>query len=356
MSGKLFHQKLLASLHGSTLEGIKQDWSEAIKFPHASHHFPPATEQLVKLPVSTRVLLKAVWEDNRPSSFFKSPNLANWAPIFTAGYKTRFQVFDVDTSILSKVLLACRHHHTSLTALLHGLALVSLASFQDESRAIAYTSGTAIDQRRFLPSDHPDYPWFKPKETIGNYVTVINHVFQDVLVAQVRAKVATNDTKGSLSSDLLNLIWSTTIRVRGEIKNRLEMGLTDDAVGLMKFVPHWKFQFKKDVKKPRKLSWFVTNLGVLDGQHEQHEQHEQHGNESQSTQTDLPEETWYIRRAQFTLSTETPMAALLIAAMTVKSSRLVVTCTWQDGVVEAELVEHLMTDMKRWLAQMGAQS
>jgi hypothetical protein len=126
---------------------------------------------------------------------------------------------------------------------------------------------------------------------------------------------------------------------------RKGIGLKNDSVGLMKFIPDWKAQFKGDVKKPRKLSWFVTNLGVMNGKPE-----------SQGEGVNTSEEEWSIDRAQFTLSTETPVAALLIAAISVKDGKLVITCTWQDTVVEASLGEQIVADLERWLNQIGAQS
>ncbi|OAG01212.1 PLP-dependent transferase [Paraphaeosphaeria sporulosa] len=39
------------------------------------------------------------------------------------------------------------------------------------------------------------------------------------------------------------------------------MGLHNDVLGLARFMPNWKKQFLRDVKKPRKHAWFVTNLG-----------------------------------------------------------------------------------------------
>jgi hypothetical protein len=63
--------------------------------------------------------------------------------------------------------------------------------------------------------------------------------------------------------------------------------------------------------------------------------------------------SWSIQRAQFTLSTEIPVAALLIGVASVKDEGVVVTCTWQDTVVEASLVKHVMADLERWLRQVA---
>lgn len=62
---------------------------------------------------------------------------------------------------------------------------------------------------------------------------------------------------------------------------------------------------------------------------------------------------WKLRRAQFTASIETPLWALIFAVASAKNGDLVITCTWQDTVVEAMLVERLMEDLERWMVQLA---
>lgn len=325
------------------MHGTKQDdGNPKLSFQDSSSKFPPATEQLVDLPVSALLLLKEAWNDNKPTSIFKSPTEAAWAPIRTSPYKTRFKHLSVENRIVTSVVRACRERATTITALLHGLALISLSSHLEAKKALALSGGTAIDQRRFLPAHHPDYPWFQPKRTIANYVTMMSHEFDSPLVAKIRLKLVANTDPDRLSDDLLAILWSAVIAVRGEIERRLNMGLKDDQTGLMKFIPDWRVQFKRDAKKPRKLSWFVTNLGVIDGMPVEH-----------ATSGGTPVPIWSIRRAQFTISTETPGAAIWIAAITTRNEGLVLTCTWQECIVQESLVESLMADLERWLAQIG---
>jgi hypothetical protein len=345
MSGKIFHQLLLEELNKVTKNGVEENTNGLVlKFPDSPKAFPPATESLVRLPVTPRFVLKEAWNDYKPPSLFPRKIEASWAPIRTSHYKTQFRSFVIPNGILSKVVTICHDQKTTLTALLNGLALVSLASHIDEAKAPVFASSTAIDQRRFLPSHPPAYPWFDGKKTIANYVSIMTHQFDSDVVAEIRSKLGNDSRRGELSEAVLNLLWSTSARVRSEIANRLEIGLQNDVVGLMKFVPNWKKQFRRDVKKPRKLSWFVTNLGVFEGEHEAYE-----------TQPSRPQQSWSIRRAQFTLSTEIPVAALLIGVASVQNESLVITCTWQDTVVEQSLVESLMADMERWLTQIGSQ-
>ena len=85
-------------------------------------------------------------------------------------------------------------------------------------------------------------------------------------VAKIRSMLK-NDVGGKLlSKDLLDILWSTATRIKREISKRLAVGLRNDISGMSPFVPDFRKQFLRDDKRPRKLSWFLTNLGVLDGE------------------------------------------------------------------------------------------
>ena len=343
MSGKIFHRLLLKELNMQSLHGPPDFSNSVLEFSDSSAKFPPPINQLAKLPISPSFAMKALWDDYKPSSLFKSPLQADWAPISCSPYRSRFQIFDIGNEILLNVLSACRERKTTLTALLNALVLTSLSIHLEESKARAFACSTAIDQRRFLPPNPPNYPWMKPKETIGNYVSLQYHEFGTELVSQVRSEAIQNNTGGEISTGLLELIWSISKKVRNEIQMRLNMGLKNDLVGLMKFVPDWKAQFKSDVKKPRKLSWFMTNLGTIE-------------EKSEPNLGEGGENAWSIRRAQFTTSTEIPIGALIFSVMSVKNGELVVACTWQDTVLEENLVASVMTDLERWLTQIGGRA
>jgi hypothetical protein len=340
-SAKLFHQFLLAELNKPDANDHQQNLTLTLE--DSSKNFPPPTEKAGDLSLSLGFVLKEAWEEYKPGAASSSnPTDAKWAPIRPLPYKSRVRVFTIPQHLLSNVLSACRDHKATLTALIDTLPLISLASQIEAELAPGFASCTAIDQRRFLPPHSKRYPWLDPKETIANYVTIMYHKFGVDLVSEVRSKISESTTEGDLSKDLLDLLWKTSARVRNEIAKRLDMGLRDDMVGLMKLVPDWRKKHLKDAKKPRALSWFVTNIGLFE--------------ELPTTVTEEtfdPETHWKVCRAQFTASAEPPAWALIFAVASVKNGDLVVTCTWQDNAVEESLVEKLMWDMERWLVQIG---
>jgi hypothetical protein len=111
----------------------------------------------------------------------------------------------------------------------------------------------------------------------------------------------------------------------------------------MKFVRNARAIFEKDVKKPRLISWAVSNLGVING-----------ATKGDVNVADKIDGSWSIRRAQFTLSAHIPGAVFLVDVMSLKGGELVITCSWQDQVVEDIIADRLMGDLNVWMTQVGA--
>ncbi|CAJ2508955.1 Uu.00g139810.m01.CDS01 [Anthostomella pinea] len=347
MGGKVFHEDLLQTLNAGITDEERQQFDQnVVKLPDCTPRFTPTTPQLAKLPVTNGFIVKTLWDEMKPGMLRKDVTLATWAPILTSlPYKTQLRSFAVDAGTLTNILAACRKHKTTLTGLIHGLALVSLASRLDEHKAPAFEAATALDQRKFLPSSHPSYPGLDPKRTVANYVSLMGHGFDTQVVSEVRSKLNWKKTSNeSLSDELAGLTWSAAAKVRREIQERLDLGLKNDLIGLMKFIGDWRTQMKKDARKPRQFSWLVTNLGVVDGQ----------PGTGTTALSSAKDENWAIRRAQFVLSTEVPSGVWMIAPFAVKDGPLCMTFSSQDGVVDVGLAEGFVGDIHRWLVQIGS--
>ncbi|KAF2249681.1 hypothetical protein BU26DRAFT_563579 [Trematosphaeria pertusa] len=345
-SGKIFHQYLLRYLNETTSQDkepiveVSEDSDRWIlDLPDPSDKLPPNPEIPTSWPVSPGFVLSELWKGLKPEWIFPPGNMhARWAPIQASPYQTRFRNFTVDTHLVMKLVGACRLHHTTLTGLVQALCLVSLSTaLQDVS---GFASRTPYDLRHILPSNTKQYPWLQPKESMCNYVSVVDHEFDPKLVDTIRSHMpAMSSDSKLLSADVMDVVWSVSARVRREIQARLDSGTRNDMIGIMKLCPDWNSQQQSEMRRMRYLSWLVTNLGVLDGE---------------SSTTVGKEEAWSLRRAELILSAETPSAALSVSIMTVKGREMCVTCSWQDCVVDAELGERLMGDLERWLTDIGS--
>jgi hypothetical protein len=238
---------------------------------------------------------------------------------------------------VARVVDACRLHHTTLTGLVQALILIFLTSVLKDMNGFA--SRTPYDLRHVLPSNTQKYPWLQPKESVCNYVSVIDHKFDADLVAMIQSRMQTHSIETSFSTEIMEIFRSVSARVRQEIQARLDSGIQNDLIGIMKFVSDWRTRQQSEVCKIRYLSWLVTNLGVLDGQ---------------ANTEQRKEEGWSLRRAESVLSAEVPSAVLSVSMVTVKDEKLCITCSWQDCVVDSAVGEHMMSDIERWLNAIGS--
>jgi len=146
ISAKIFQEDLFHSLNNQKREDHKiQEGSDSltILLPKDSPRLPPSIEDVCKLPLGLGFTMKMVWEELGPAPLaWTRLSLARWAPFQLSPYKTQFRAFTVKEDALTKILLSCRKHKTTLTGLLHGLTLASLASHLTEEAASAFESGT----------------------------------------------------------------------------------------------------------------------------------------------------------------------------------------------------------------------
>ncbi|KAL1876999.1 Alcohol acetyltransferase [Diaporthe australafricana] len=342
MSGKIFHQQLLRNLNETFTQNkepipnvTQGSDSWIINLPDCSDKLPPNPELLSSWPMKPAFLLKTLWKELKPPSIFPPDNThATWAPIKASPFATRFRTFTVDADTVAKLVGACRPHHTTLTGLVQALVLVYLTSALEDVEGFA--SMTPYDLRHILPSHPPQYPWLQPKDSMCNYVSIVDHEHDAELVATIRSKIPAQVMDASLPADIMEIVWSVSARVRQEIKARLDSGLLNDMIGIMKFVSDWRTQQQSKARKARHLSWVVTNLGVIDGG-------------ISNTRRGQEEESWALRRAELVLGADIASAVFAVSMMTVKDGQMSVTCSWQDCVVDPALGERLVGSLERWL-------
>jgi len=343
MGGKIFHQHLLRNLN-ETFSQAKEPLlntsldldSLILSLPDPTSRLAPNPEILTSWPMTPKFLVKALWHELKRSRIFPTSALhATWAPIQVTPSTTRFRNFTVNNDTVAKVVTACRLHNTTVTGLFHALVLVSLTRELKDTKGFA--SWTPYDLRQILPSKTSKYPWLEPKETMCNYVSVVGHEFHADLVTALRSKIS-GQAKDAKLSDVLEIVWSESARVRRQLQARLESGTRNDIIGIMKLVSNWYTQQQKEIRRTRYLSWLVTNLGVLDG--DMGDTEDQRGG-------------WSLRRAELLLSADVPSAVFQVSIMTVKGGDMCVACSWQDCVVDLGLGERLMGDLERWLREIG---
>ncbi|KAM5341351.1 hypothetical protein ACJ41O_014382 [Fusarium nematophilum] len=339
MSGKIFHQALLESLNCPDRSIAFLPGSTSISTDVSAERFPPAQEKLAKFPITMGFALSETWHTFGPSSLSsKTAAKATWAPVHLYPFETRTSSISINKDTLKRILGACRKHGTTLTGLLHGIVLVCLATYLPKETATAFSSGTAMDQRRFMGENErdPNYAWLNPHKSIQNCVSSIYHTFDSHTVDNIRAQARINTWAPQPIRALEDSIWSAANAVREDITKRLDLGLTNSVIGLMKLVRDWREYHQEMEKKPRALSWIITNVGVIDGQPKT-------GGDS-----------WSIDEAKFTLSSDVAGPFLQISSVSVKGGSLSIHVSWQDHEDGNHIGWQLAKDLEAWLRELGA--
>ena len=345
-SGKIFHQQLLRHLNETidieepVVDAVDHCERWIVNLSDLTDKFPPNPELLTSWPMSPTFAVSELWRRLKPERFFPPGDVhAHWAPIQATPYKTRMRNFIFDDDDVTRILSACRQNHTTVTGLVHALCLVSLSTALQDARGFA--SRTPYDLRQILPSNTKSYPWLDPKETMCNYISVIDHEFSAKLVDTIRSYIPPSSSSSDAPPPaVMPTIWSVAARVRQEIQSRLDAGTKNNPIAIVKSCPDWNVQQQREMHGTRYLSWQVTNLGVLDGQ-------------SSASELDKTE-AWSIRRAGLVQSAGTAAAALSVSVMTLKGGEMCVACTWQDAAVGVEIGERLVGELERWLMGIGA--
>lgn len=343
MSGKLFHQTLIRQLQLSSTSDSTQRLNlenHTFKPTALKSTFTPGQETIVPFSFSLGFMGKIAWQELRPPMFVKdSPTQPTWAPIRPSPYGHRFRSLRIPHDILTNILSSCRAHKTTLTGLLHGIALVSLSSQLQEKQATAFSCETAIDLRRHIPKKPKRYEWLDASSTIANYVTKMSHDFDESLVAKIRSQTGSS-INSTPNTALKEIVWLAAGTVRQEIQQRLDLGVKNDYVGLMKLLTDVKSYLEDDLKKPRRTAWLITNLGVIDG--------------TPSLKGDQLSESWSIRSASFAVSPETNGPLFNLSPLAAKDGELWIDFTWQDGIVDDSLGHQLVADVETWIRYIAS--
>ncbi|KAF5562433.1 hypothetical protein FNAPI_3175 [Fusarium napiforme] len=342
VGGKILHQTLLRNLNDPKTDHELNLDGSVLHLSSAADRFPPPPEELIKIPVSWGFALATIWKELRPPFLVVSndPTQANWAPIHQEPYQTEFRTFSIEDATLKKVLSKCRAHRTTITGLLHALPLVSLALQLDEGKkhhkqeAKSMFAISALDTRRFIPANSEAYPWHVPSTTMDNQMTLVNHLFGEDLVTEIRSKAKGIPSQSHAMTQLENFVWVAAVQAREDIQSKLDKGMENDPSGLMNFVKDWRVQKKQQLKKPRVGAWGVSNLGILDGA--------------------VEGSGWKIERAVFQLSCELTSPVFHISSISVKGKEMCVDVSWQQGIIDAEIGDTLASDMEAWIRFLGA--
>lgn len=301
--GKEFHQHLVTALQAAT--PVKTPSTE-LSFPEAPA-LPEAEDDAVGFKNSYSFMAAALWKMAKPG-FLSSPPAWAGKPIsLEMPHITRALPVDFSPEILGSLIKGAREHSTTLTGLLQALILTSFSSRVEEAKSLQCT--TPINLRPYMLSS-------------------VNKELQTKMHCEVTS--LTSDHSAAVVSKLRNpndeLIWSSARRIKEELVKRIAQLPNDDICGLIPLIKDLQDYFRKKEGTPRETLWEVSNLGVFKQQ--------------------KSDEGWQVTRFMFSSS---PMVAGAgVGFNTASVDGLTITITWQEGVLEDELLKGVAADLLKW--------
>ncbi|KAH6610021.1 alcohol acetyltransferase [Trichoderma cornu-damae] len=319
-SGRRFHELLLSALALQRKEQLPAEPACVLSFPEPPASIPEPQEAVVDFSLSVRFMVGVLWDQFGPS-FLKAPKQPVWNAIpidFSLPYRTRVRPVDIPPEALSALLAACRSRSVTVTTLLQSLVLASLSSrLASAAEAPAFAGVTSISLRPFTTPSSMDPAY---ESSLRVLVAAYTHQFSPEAVSALRAPGA----------DTTALIWENARRVKGELAAKLATMPRDDIMAVLKFIGDWFAFWRGRDGKQRADSWEISNIGVLKNPD---------GADVKAT------------RLLFTNGAMAAGPPIGINVASVAGSHLTLGLSWQDAVVQDELINHLADDLSAYAAK-----
>lgn len=291
---------------------------------HDSPVLAPTQEELVKFNISWSFLFRCLWDEFGPAWLKSQVPERPWTgkAIALAPNGLNLRCVAIPSDVVQLVLTACRSRSTTFTALLHALVLCSLSARAPANVATAFSSSTAISLQPFArlpPGVNMDLSKF-----MTDMNTAMSHKFGAQIVAELRG------VEPGASKE--NLMWRSAEALRAEIKKRLDTLPDDDITGLLAWVGDWRKHWLALIGKPRDDTWSVSNIGS----------NRYNGGSGGDA------EGWRIQRSIFTQPAMVAGPAFAVNVSGVDGGVITLTLNWQEGIVEAGLIEGIARDLQAW--------
>ncbi|KAI1116883.1 hypothetical protein F5Y14DRAFT_405628 [Nemania sp. NC0429] len=363
--GYIFHGALLRALnaaaaaHAHVAELLQ---GHILQLPASSSSspvpLPPPMEKLIPFRLSWAFILRTVWAEILypllvPASLRRllrlDPGDADipWTgmPIDPSNPKMHLRtlVRVDDEARLRRILARCRGHGVSLTGLLHALVARSLVRIVGEGEGKGegrpLVSATPIALAGYADPVVAGSS-FTPGETIHCLVASLACGHDREALRPLRRGL---DEHGARRVADDAAVWAFARDMTARLRAKAASLPRDDIVALSGLVGDWHEFFRGKFGKARDASWELSNLGSLGaadaGGSEEGKEKEGGG--------------WFIDGAVFTQGGNPTSAALNVNVAGVAGHGICVTGSWQEGIVDAGLVEAVAGDLRTWITELG---
>ncbi|KAG5965164.1 hypothetical protein E4U57_004409 [Claviceps arundinis] len=378
-SGRMFHEDLLRQLNRLLCEHDEAAEHNDLSAAAALRSIPlppaglPALQALIPASLSPIFVVTSLWTELAPAMLCSRPPPPWHAALIDLArpYVTRTIPVSVPRGLLDRLLTACRSHGTSLTGLVHVLTLVSLTARLPAREAMLFCAATPISLRPYLPRD------LHLEDMLSVLVTTHLYDFAAPEITLLRSQLGALPSSSS-SKALTSLMWSLAHDLKTHLTTRTSTLPRNDLTALLRFVPDWFAYFRKKDGQPRRESWELSNIGVLDlssgsgfgtgadtgsvSSPQQKQQEQDDDAASPSPQQHAPPSPRHqdnsathnapaltISRAYFTNGAMPVGPPFGLGLASVPGGPLTIGLSWQEGVVPASLMRGLADDLEGYV-------
>lgn len=325
-SGVILQRTLLEALNSPGLVPSFNPSSHVLTIDSASP-LPPPQDALINFKISWSFLIKTLWGEFAPSFLKPAPSEPAWAgkPISLRPDGTHLRLFSLPATTASDIVARCREKSTTLTPLLHVLVLHSLVKRLPESAVANHTltCATPISLRRLLPPGGK--LGFDRDSSMGVVLAGQDHRFSASTIRKIRAGGAADEV----------LVWDLTASMAGELKRKVATLPNDDITALMAWVSDYNEWWRKKLGKERENTWELSNIGAAD------------------FTPDDEKAIWSVDRVIFSQSANVAGPAFSVSVAGVKGGELAVTLSWQESIVDEQLLDGVAGDLEQWLSNFA---
>lgn len=302
MSGVAFHAKFSEAI---TIHFLLHAPPIDSKVLTSSKPLLPPQEGLNPFPVSILFILKTLINEFWPSK----PDPTLWAGnVIKMPLISRYRSIRIPKDNTTNILALCKSHGVTITVFLQELVAKSLFRLLPEKYTVL-RSVIAVSTRRWMNGAVRD-------DDMGLFVTAL-------LKMHHRASV----------SDTLQVDWEQILQSKLELQRFIDTNGKNIFTGLFFLLKNWHKYLQAQVGKNRSLSFEISNLGTphrLD--RAKNENVKVHSGEMLFSQT-----------------ISVIDSAIEISAVTGGDGCLAMGFSWQEGVVEEEIIVHLSRDIEKYL-------
>jgi hypothetical protein len=308
LSGMVFHRSMMGALNDPATVTMEDS---IIKIPD-SLILPPPLEDMVDFKVSWWYLLSTLWKEMRPK-WLSTDSSPPWtgaicSPINIQKYESHVKLITLSANDVTTILAACKKQKTTLTGLLHGLIVASLASRVPS--ATSFTSMTPFSPR-YLSG-------ISSTNDIAAQVCGHSSRYNPEIISAIRAS--------SNPSEIMDQIWKIARNFRAEMAAEMALMPNDNIIGMLPYIKNLHNLLLSRIGKPRGDTYEVSNVGSL--------------------KSEDMKGKWKIERIVFTQSGMATGPAFAFNVASVVGGPLTISVTWLEGEIEEKLVAEIIEDVQ----------